>query len=280
MSAHLLQAFFIVWRECVEALLVVGILHAWLRSLPNATPTRSLWIGVAAGGALAAALGGLLLSASSILSEAGRDYLQVAITGLAAILIVQMVTWIRRRGRTLRQDLGHKLGAASGNGWRVGTLAALAVAREGSETVIVLYGVGGVQSGDALRAFAAGAAMGIAAAGVTYSTILLARRYLPARLFFGLTEVLLLSLGSALALATLDGAATLGLLPADWPDALYEPLWDSSALLPDDALGGLLSAFTGYRSRPNPIETAVFVLYWLIVSALILRRPAPRAATA
>lgn len=44
---------------------------------------------------------------------------------------------------------------------------------------------------------------------------------------------------------------------------------DSSALLTNDALGDLLSAFTGYRSHPNSLETAVFVLYWLIVSALI-----------
>lgn len=280
MSAHFLQAFFIVWRECVEALLVVGILHAWLRAVPNAMTTRCLWIGVAAGFALAAVLGGLLLSANTVLPETGQAYLQVAITGLAAVLIVQMVTWIRTKGRTLRRDLEQRLGEADGSGWRIGTLAALAVAREGSETVIFLYGIGSVQTGGALQAFLGGVAMGLAAAGVTYSAVLLARRFLPARLFFGVTEVLLLCLGSALTLATLDGVASLGLLPADWPGALYDPLWDSSAIVPDNTLGGLLSAFTGYRSRPSIIEIGVYALYWSVVAMLILRRPASRTVHA
>ncbi len=46
------QSLFIVWRESVEALLVIGILHAWLRQQPAAGGAlRMLWSGVA--GALA-----------------------------------------------------------------------------------------------------------------------------------------------------------------------------------------------------------------------------------
>ena len=52
------QSMFIVWRESVEALLVIGILHAWLRQQPGAGHAlRMLWGGVAAGLGLAVALG-------------------------------------------------------------------------------------------------------------------------------------------------------------------------------------------------------------------------------
>jgi high-affinity iron transporter len=46
------QVSFIIWRESVEALLVVGILYAWLARTPHAAIGRRwLWGGVAAGGA-------------------------------------------------------------------------------------------------------------------------------------------------------------------------------------------------------------------------------------
>src|SRR6266576_731803 len=44
------NALFIVWRESAEAMLVVGILYAWLKRRPDATVgMRYLWGGVAAG---------------------------------------------------------------------------------------------------------------------------------------------------------------------------------------------------------------------------------------
>ena len=48
------QVLFIVWRESVEALLVVGILYAWLKN-GDADASRGipyLWAGVAAGSVL------------------------------------------------------------------------------------------------------------------------------------------------------------------------------------------------------------------------------------
>ena len=61
------QSMFIVWRESVEALLVIGILHAWLRQQPdNRAAMRLLWSGVAAGLGLAALLGWALIGAGHL----------------------------------------------------------------------------------------------------------------------------------------------------------------------------------------------------------------------
>jgi high-affinity iron transporter len=53
MSGQFGQIIFVIWRESVEPLLVVGILHAWLsRQTDPATVTvgrRYLWSGVLAG---------------------------------------------------------------------------------------------------------------------------------------------------------------------------------------------------------------------------------------
>ena len=53
------QVLFIVWRESVEAMLVIGILHAWLSQNPAAGGKRWLWGGVLAG--LLPAAGGEVL---------------------------------------------------------------------------------------------------------------------------------------------------------------------------------------------------------------------------
>ena len=51
------QVLFIVWRESVEALLVVGILHAWMNQNPQGRSGKPyLWGGVALGLLLAVAL--------------------------------------------------------------------------------------------------------------------------------------------------------------------------------------------------------------------------------
>ena len=91
------NALFIVWRESAEAMLVVGILYAWLKQRPDAaTGMRFLWGGVAAGAALAIGLALVMLGIASSLSGAALDYFQLAIMLVAAALIVQMVFWMRR----------------------------------------------------------------------------------------------------------------------------------------------------------------------------------------
>ena len=59
MNAQLGNIVFIVWRESIEALLVIGILNAWLSQQGEAVRRGRLflWAGVAAGIVTAFALG-------------------------------------------------------------------------------------------------------------------------------------------------------------------------------------------------------------------------------
>ncbi|KAG0924313.1 hypothetical protein G6F40_017449 [Rhizopus arrhizus] len=78
------QVLFIVWRESVEAMLVVGILYTWLRSTPEGKRGLNyLWGGVAAGLALAVALALVLLGVSSWLSDEGQEWFQAIISTAA-----------------------------------------------------------------------------------------------------------------------------------------------------------------------------------------------------
>ena len=71
----MVSAFFIVWRESIEAMLVVGILHAWLRQHEDgARGRRWLWGGVAAGARLALLLAAVMLGVLSRLNGAALEY--------------------------------------------------------------------------------------------------------------------------------------------------------------------------------------------------------------
>ncbi|MDI6834943.1 MAG: FTR1 family protein [Rhizobiaceae bacterium] len=253
------QTFFIVWRESIEALLVVGILHAWLRH--NGTgrgATGYLWSGVAAGIIGAGLLSVVLMRFSAALPPEGQDWFQAALILAACALIVQMVFWMRRHGRTLKRDLEQGLSESlrRGNLWGIFAVAAIAVMREGAETVIFLQGVIVSAAGTGGQ-IAVGIVSAVLAAGATYGLLQLGGRYLSWRLFFRLTEAMLLLLASALLVTGTGYLISLGLLPYS------EPLWDTSFLLDDmTRLGGIVAGLTGYRAMPDAVTVATWVLYW------------------
>ncbi|OOY06878.1 FTR1 family protein, partial [Thioclava sp. F36-7] len=100
------QIIFILWRESVEALLVIGILAGWLaHEGAGRRAARFLWGGVLTGLALALTFALTLLGFSKLLSADVRQDLMTVMVFVAAGLIVQMVVWMRGHGRTLKRDL-------------------------------------------------------------------------------------------------------------------------------------------------------------------------------
>ena len=255
------NAFFVVWRESLEAFLIAGILFAWLKVNDNSgRGRRALFAGLATGVGLAVLLGWALLTVQDELTGQALDMFQTATLLIAAGLITQMVLWMKKHGRQMKARLHADLSAAAERAGFLGVavVAALAVAREGAETVIFLYGLA---QGDDLSALAIGALAGFTGA---IATAWLAAKSL-ARLNIGLllrlSSALLLILASALLVAAVDR-----LIGADWLPALLDPAWDSSALVDDGTPGGkLLADIAGYRARPALTTLLAWGGYWLVV---------------
>ena len=262
MNAQLGNIVFIVWRESIEALLVIGILNAWLSQQGEAVRRGRLflWAGVAAGIVTAFALGAGFISLGDHLEPETMELYQTGLVLLAALLIVQMVFWMRKQGRTLKRDLESALQGAADrdNWWSVFALAAIAVAREGSESVVFLAGTISAARDGALGLTIGAAALGLATAVATYGLLQLGGRFLSWRTFFRITETMLLLLAGALLVTATDKLMGLDMLPA-----LSGRLWDSSFLVPDSGpLGGLIAALTGYRAKPDLVQVLVLALYW------------------
>jgi high-affinity iron transporter len=265
------QVSFIVWRECVEALLIVGILYSWLRASPGGRRGLPyLWGGVAAGLALALLLALVLLGVSSWLSDEGQEWFQAGMALVACALVVQMVVWMKKHGRTLKNELesGARSSVHNDSWWGLLILVMIAVAREGSETVVFLYGTisAGEASGSMFMLALAGVG-GFLAALLTFWLLQLGGKLITWRRFFRLTEFLLLLLAGALLVGGLDHLISLGVLPP-----LVDPIWDSSKLLSDSSgVGKILADFAGYRAYPALISVLALVAYWLAVWALLRR---------
>ena len=274
------QVLFVVWRESVEALLVVGILYAWLKN-GDAAARRGLpylWAGVGAGSLAAVLLGAALVGFSEFLSGDAADYFQTGMVLIACVLIVQMVLWMKRHGRTLKRDMERSLQESTrdGNGWGVAVLVALAIAREGSETVIFLYGLGFGQSGHVSQGDVLAIVLGLGLAFLTFYVLQLGGRVFSWRHFFRVTETMLLLLGAGLLQTGVDKLIDKELLPVG-----ITQVWDSSALLDDSStVGSLVAALTGYRAHPALTNLIAYALYWLVVGWLARRASRAPAAAA
>jgi high-affinity iron transporter len=265
------QVLFIVWRESVEALLVVGILYAWLKN-GDADARRGipyLWAGVVAGLLAAVALGAALVGFTEVLSGDAQDYFQTGMVLVACVLIVQMVLWMKHHGRSMKRDMEASLERSKqdANWWGVTLLVALAIAREGSETVIFLYGLGFGQSGhvDPMQYLAV--AIGLALAFLTFYLLQLGGKIFSWRLFFRVTEIMLLFLAAGLFETGVDKLIDKEILPV-----VMNQVWDTSWLLDDSStFGSLVATLTGYRAHPAGMNLIAYAVYWAVIY-LLLRR--------
>ncbi|HZB92829.1 MAG TPA: FTR1 family protein [Stellaceae bacterium] len=270
----MLATLIIVFREVLEAALVVGIVLAASRGVPR----RHLWVAAGvAGGVLGAVLvAGFADEIAAAVEGVGQELFYAAILFAAVTMLGWHNIWMSRHGREMAASAA-KLGQDVRSGARplyaLALVVGVAVLREGSEIVLFLYSIAaaGGNAGGMLLGGALGLAAGVAAGAALYFGL----RIIPLRHLFAVTNGLILLLAAGMAS---QGAAFLvqaGVVPA-----LGNSLWDTSFLLTEQSLfGQLLHVLTGYTARPEGIQL-VFYIATLAVIGTLMRLMRPRRATA
>jgi high-affinity iron transporter len=251
----MLGALIIVFREVIEAGLIVGIVLAVTRGVPR----RGFYV---AGGLAAGLLGATLVAVfagelADAFAGAGQEIFNAGILALAVFMLGWHNIWMASHGREMAANL-KSVGEAVAEGSRTLTalsiVVAVAVLREGSEVVLFLYGV--VASGSAgFHQLLLGGAMGLALGALLSAVMFLGLVTIPARHLFGVTTTLITFLAAGMA-----AQCVVFLQQAGYVTALSRTIWDTSSVLPDDSLPGrVLHTLFGYVDQPSGMQLAVYL---------------------
>lgn len=266
-------AAIIVFRESLEAALFVGIVAAATRQLAGRTRWLGAGVGLGALGALALAL--LAERLSGWFDGLGQDIVNIGVLSFALLMLLWHCIWVGPQSRQMALDarhLGHAVEQGQRRPYALLIAVALAVLREGAETVLFVGGAvtsaGGATNGTVLLACAIGVALGAVVGYVIYAG--LAR--IPARHLFSVTNTLIALLAGSIASQLARTLTQAGLI-----DRWSHPLWDSSAWLSaDSALGTLLHALVGYDAQPSGMQLLFYggALVLIVVGTRLLTRRA------
>jgi high-affinity iron transporter len=268
----MLGALIIVFREVIEAGLIVGIVMAATRGVPD----RGRWITIGiAGGVLGAAIVAMFAGViSEAFQGAGQELFNASVLGVAVIMLMWHNAWMARHGREIADEM-RRVGNAVSEGAKPLTALAivvgLAVLREGSEVVLFLYGI--LASGTTASSLLVGGLLGIAAGAAFSSLTYFGLLAIPNRHIFSVTSWLIALLAAGMAAQSVQFLNNAGLVIA-----LDHTVWDTSWLLSEGSiLGRLLHALIGYTERPTEMQLVVYIAI-LIAMFLLMRiaRHSPR----
>ena len=262
----MLPTAIIVFREVLEAALIVGIVMAATRGIRG----RTAWIGggIVAGGLAATIVAGAAETIASAVAGMGQELFNAAILFAAVAMLGWHNIWMTRHGREMAgaaTRLGAHVRAGKEPLWALSFAVGLAVLREGSEVVLFLYGIAAAGDNGA-GAMALGGALGVAAGVGAGAGIYLGLVSIPLRHLFRVTSWLVLLLAAGMA-----SQAAAFLLQADLLPPLGATLWDTSFLLSEQSLAGrVLHTLIGYTAQPAGIQL-VFYLATLVVIGGLMR---------
>ena len=264
----------IVFRETLEAALFIGIVAAATRELAG----RARWLtaGVGAGVLGAGLLAMFAQHLSGWLDGLGQDVVNIGILSIALAMLLWHCVWVSTHTREMVSDakqLGQSVQQGRQTPWALLVVVALAVLREGAETVLF---VAGSLTGNTATAPAAVLTAGLA--GLLGGALLGLGIYaglsrIPTRRVFSVTNVLIALLAGALASQLARALAQAGFI-----ESWTSPLWDSNALLSQDsALGTFMHALVGYDAQPSAAQLGSYlaVLAVIYCGTRLLRPSAP-----
>lgn len=273
----MISALIIVFREVIEAGLIVGIVLAATQGVPHRT--RAVVLGVVGGilgACLVAAFAGQL---AELFEGAGQELFNASILLIAVAMLTWHNVWMASHGRQMARELkaaGHQVRSGERTLAALGIVVGVAVLREGTEVVLFLYGIA-AQGGTSATGMVAGGALGLAAGAVISALMYFGLLTIPAGKLFQVTSGLITLLAAGMA-----AQAVIFVQNAGWMDYLTATVWDTSWLLPEDGIAGkMLHTLVGYSAAPNGAQLIAYgatIAMIVLLMRLVPQGSKPRAA--
>lgn len=251
----------LVFREVLEAALIVTVVAAATRGVPR----RSVFVG---GGIALGVIGAIIVAVcmgfiEGSLGGVGQEVFEAAVLLTAVVMIGWHVTWMSSHGKEMVQHMQRVTDSVKTGSSSIAILlavVALAVLREGSEIVLFLFGM--AAGGAGKLGFLAGVPLGLAGGVAVGFGLYFGLLRIPLRYFFSTTNWMLVVLAAGLAATAAGFLIQANLLPA-WGNQL----WDSSWLLKNSSIvGQAVHILTGYEARPAGMQ----LVFWIATFALLV----------
>ncbi len=258
----MLGAAIIVFREVLEAAIIISIVTAATRDIPG----RNRWLTM---GLLAGLAGSALVAVSTeaiatMADGIGQELFNAIVLGIAVLMLAWHNIWMASHGTVMAanaRSVGKDIRSGRSECSILLIVIGLAVLREGSETVLFLYGIATSYGGDT-SSMALGALLGLLAGASVGYGIYAGLLRVPLRWFFAATNILVLLLAAGMA-----SQAARFLIQADLLPGLATPLWDTSNVLSEQSLPGmLLHGLIGYDARPEGMQLVFYVAVLAAIS--------------
>ena len=266
--------FIIVFREVLEASLVVGIIYLLIEKTNQAAHFTKLWYAIFASILASIAVGFMVIQAKNALgNNSTQAFFEAVFLYLTAFLIWYVIFWLSKNVSDKKVLEGQALNAMEISSWGIFFVVFFAILREGFETAIFLISSFSITGTFSYIGFISGAALAIL---IGYLIVTQGRK-IDLRGVFKYTTLLLVFLSAGMiAYGTHEAEEYLVkseqieksdiyrvwdiLEPtqsAETGKTIYHPLHDKGSV------GLFLKGFFGYNSNPNIPEVILWFLAML-----------------
>lgn len=261
----MIGALVIVFREVLEAALVIGVVAAAVEGLPGRGRLVATGVGLGAVGAAIVASG--IGAISGFAHGTGQELFGAGVLCTAGLMLAWHNVWMAEHGREMTarlKTLGADVVAGQASVAMLLAVTALAVMREGSEVALFLYGIAasGVKNIQLLTGSVLGLVCGVATGFVLFAGL----SRIPLKRLFQVSGAIILFIASGMLARGVQFLVQAGYVPP-----LIPSVWDSSRVLSGSGiLGRSLGALIGYTPVPSLMQVLVWIASFTAIAALML----------
>tara|TARA_A100000164_G_scaffold378373_1_gene419797 strand:- start:103 stop:1035 length:933 start_codon:yes stop_codon:yes gene_type:complete len=285
----------IMFREVLEASLIIGILYTYLKKSNNEDSIKMLWGGVGAAILISVIVSVIFQNFAGGFEGSSSKIFEGIVMILASVVLTTMIIWMAQN-KNISEELENKAKESLSSGFKYGifTLAFVAVFREGVEIILFLYAIG-VKDGISIFPSIIGTVLGLAAGYAIFAQGI----KIPLKKFFNVTSVFLIFVSAGMLTYGIHELESGGVIPYIGGDITIEEssiiatrmngetktfdaldtkkakkwasrIWDVNpsknidgtypAFHDKGAIGGLLKGFFGYNGDPSLVEFLTWIL--------------------
>lgn len=266
-DATVFATFVVVFREALEASLIIGIILTVLAH----SKAHHYFSTVILSSAAALVSSFIIGNALSLMADATQDKVKETIEGVISLVACGVLTymffWMEAQARQIKSSLQAKveLALSTKDYFAMAALSFFAVFREGAETVLFLKAVA-IQSDHSVSL--AGALWGCGLAVLIVALIFIGGKKIPLKPLFRGTGFFILLMASGLLAYGVHELEEVG-----WIPPIIYPVYNINSILNEkEGLGSFLKALFGYNGNPSLTELAAYWTYLVVIFGVFVKK--------